>query len=112
MTPRETCYHVTVLSNFARGFDKYFRSYSKAGIRESTFPDRFFLLRRNELGVGVRKAAPLLAKLGLEGNRLVVLETEVETARLQPNLRTGHGRFLPTQRWPFPLWQFSSPTVS
>jgi hypothetical protein len=42
----ETLWHVTVLSNFARGYDKYARVYSKAGIAESTFPDRFFLLRR------------------------------------------------------------------
>ena len=95
---KETLFHVTVLSNFARGFDKYSRSYSKAGIPESAFPDRFYLLRRHELGIGVQKAAPLLAKLGLADNRLVALETEVETAELHPNLETGRGRFIQSNR--------------
>lgn len=98
MSTKETLYHVTVLSNFARGFDKYSRSYSKVGIPESTFPDRFFLLRRDEINIGVEKATPLLAKLGLGNNRLLVLETEVESAELQPNLRTGRGRFIQSNR--------------
>jgi molybdenum cofactor biosynthesis enzyme MoaA len=98
MIAKETLYHVTVLSNFARGFDKYSRSYCKAGIPESTFPDRFFLLRRDELGIGVEKATPLVGKLGLEGNRLIVLETEVEAASLRPNTANGRGRFIPSNR--------------
>lgn len=98
MSTKETLYHVTVLSNFARGFDKYSRSYSKAGIPESTFPDRFFLLRRDELGIGVQKATSLLEKIGRDGNRLIALETEVDAALLQPNLRNGRGRFVPANR--------------
>ena len=98
MTVREKLFHVTVLSNFARGFDKYSRSYSKARIQESTFPDRFFLLRRDELGIGVQKATPLVAKLGLEGNRLIVLETEVDDSLLRPNTANGRGQFIPSNR--------------
>jgi molybdenum cofactor biosynthesis enzyme MoaA len=94
----ETLYHVTVLSNFARGFDKYSRSYSKARIAESSFPDRFFLLRREELSIGVRKATPLLEKLGLDGNRLIALETAVEDSSLQPNTTNGRGRFISSNR--------------
>ena len=41
-------YYVTVLSNFARGYDKYGRVYDKQQIPESTFPDRFFLLPREQ----------------------------------------------------------------
>jgi hypothetical protein len=57
--------------------------YSKAGIAESTFPDRFYLLRENELGAGIMKAQGLLDRLALPGNRLVALadgraETRVE----------------------------------
>jgi molybdenum cofactor biosynthesis enzyme MoaA len=94
MTVKEKLYHVTVLSNFARGFDKYSRAYSKTRIQESTYPDRFFLLRHSELGIGVQKAAKLLEKLGLEGNRLIVLETELDSSLLQPNTVNGRGQFI------------------
>src|SRR5262245_61649827 len=90
----ETLHHVTVLSNFARGYDKYARVYSKAGIPESSFPDLFFLLRRDELAIGVRKATGLLARLNLPGNRLIALRTRVPTESLHANLRTGLGRFI------------------
>lgn len=90
----ETLWHVTVLSNFVRGYDKYARAYCKTGVPESTFPDRFFLLREDELDIGIRKAAALLAKLALPGNRLVALRTQVPSCALQPNSRTGLGRFV------------------
>jgi pyruvate-formate lyase-activating enzyme len=91
----EPLFHITVLSNFARAFDKYSLSYSKARIPESSFPDRFFLLRQEELGIGIRKAGGLLERLGLAGDRLIALETEVPSEQLQPNERTGLGRFVP-----------------
>src|SRR5580704_11895459 len=94
MTTKEKLYHVTVLSNFARGFDKYSRAYSKVRIPESTYPDRFFLLRHGDLGIGIQKASRLLAKLGLAGNRLIVLETELDPALLQINTTNGRGLFL------------------
>jgi pyruvate-formate lyase-activating enzyme len=90
----ETLWHVTVLSNFVRGYDKYARAYSKAGVPESTFPHRFFLLREDELDIGIGKAASLLAKLALPGNRLVALRTRVPCGALKPNERTGLGRFV------------------
>jgi pyruvate-formate lyase-activating enzyme len=90
----EPLFHVTVLSNFARGFDKYGLRYSKALIPESTFPDRFFLLRREELDIGIRKARGLLERLALAGDRLIVLETRVPSEQLMPNERTGLGRFI------------------
>jgi molybdenum cofactor biosynthesis enzyme MoaA len=95
---RQTFYHITVLSNFARGFDKYSHSYSKARIPESTYPDRFFVLRRDELGIGVQKAAQLLEKIGLAGNRLIVLETELDAALLQTNTANGRGQFIYSNR--------------
>jgi len=94
MQASETVCHVTVASNFARAFDKYSRRYDKRGIAESTFPERFFVLRRDELHIGAAKATALLDKLALPGNRLVVLETRLDPAQLHPNLRTGKGRFL------------------
>ena len=98
MSAMEKLYHVTVLSNFVRGFDKYAQTYAKAGIAESTYPDRFFLLRRDELAIGIAKATPLLDKLALPGNRLIVLETELEPSRLQRNTVTGRGRFIAADR--------------
>ncbi len=93
--PMETLFHVTVLSNFARAFDKYSLLYSKASLPESSFADRFFLLRRDELDIGLRKARGLLERLSLPGDRLLVLETRVPTEELRANERTGLGRFVP-----------------
>lgn len=87
-------YHVTVLSNFARGFDKYAMTYSKAAIAESTFPDRFFLLDAHELHHGVRKASGLLPRTGHPNDRLLVLETRVDPGSLHVNSRTGIGRYV------------------
>ncbi|GAA1228924.1 hypothetical protein GCM10009665_19230 [Kitasatospora nipponensis] len=84
-------FHVIVLSNFARGFDKYAFAYGKAGIPESTYPDRFHLLTRAELGVGVGKAQRLLDRLAVPGDRLLVLETTVDPDALVPNAATGLG---------------------
>lgn len=91
-------YHVTVLSNFARGFDKYAHAYSKAGIPESTYPDRFFLLHRDELTIGVDKASKLLKKLAIPGDRLIVLETHVDPAQLHAHTATGRGHFIRDRR--------------
>jgi molybdenum cofactor biosynthesis enzyme MoaA len=87
-------YYVTALSNLVRGYDKFARTYGKAGIPESTFPDRFFLLRRDELQVGIAKAGHLPAKTGLPGDRLIAVQTHAEDAELRPNTRTGLGRYV------------------
>jgi molybdenum cofactor biosynthesis enzyme MoaA len=94
MVGLEKFYHVTVLSNFARGFDKYSYTYSKAQIPESTYPDRFFLLPRSELSIGIQKATRLLQKLGLPGNRLIALETELDASLLHRNTVTRLGQFI------------------
>lgn len=92
--PTERLWHVTVLSNFIKGYDKYARTYSKAGIPESKFPDRFFLLRPQELGIGIAKAARLLAKLNLPGDRLVAMATHVPEDALKADHDTGLGRYI------------------
>lgn len=90
----ETLWHITVLSNFARAYDKYTRRYSKEAIPESTFPDQFFLLREQELEAGLRKGARLLEKMALPGNRLLALKSVVCTDELRDNQRTGIGRYV------------------
>lgn len=88
-------YHVTVLSNFARGYDRYRRIYSKAGIPESTYPDRFFLLDAGSLASGIDKAKRLLEKLGFSGDRLILLSTEVDPGEIRRDHATGIGVYVP-----------------
>ena len=96
----EPVFHITVLSNFARGYDKYRRVYAKAGVPESTFPDRFFVLRESELSIGVSKASALLTKLALRGNRLIALRANLASEKLLPNERNGLGRVWPVGELP------------
>lgn len=90
----EPLYHVTILSNFARAFDKYSRTYAKRHIEESRFADRFFLLRRDELSIGITKARALLDKTRIAGDRMLVLQTHAADGELFPNDRTGLGRYI------------------
>ena len=93
-TMKQSCFHVTVLSNFARGFDKYSDSYNKAAIPESTYPDRFYVLQRDQLDIGFRKASSLLNKLNLANNELLVIETQIHPDSLHTNERNGLGQFV------------------
>ncbi len=88
-------YHVTTLSNFVRGYDKYKRQYSKAAIGESTFPEQFFLLRKDELPIGITKAQKLLDKLGLDGDRLIALQTHAPEDALRNDHASGVAQYLP-----------------
>lgn len=90
----ETLWHITVLSNFAKSYDKYARRYSKTAIPQSTFPDQFFLLRETELHAGIQKAGGLLQRLGIAGDRLIALQTQVPAGELVINTRTGIGRYV------------------
>lgn len=90
----ESLFYVTVLSNLGRGYDKYARVYNKSRIPESAFPDRFFLLARHEIAIGIEKATRLLRKTGLGQDRLIALETHAYADELRPNLRTGRGRYV------------------
>jgi molybdenum cofactor biosynthesis enzyme MoaA len=87
----EPVYHVTVTSNFGRAFDKYSGQYDKSALPHVTYPGKFFVLAASELSIGISKAAQLLAKLALPGDRLLVLEARVATALLRPNNETGTG---------------------
>jgi len=86
-------YHVTALSNFARGYDAYSRTYSKANIRQSTYPDQFFLLPADRLDIGFTKVRSLLQKT-CAGDRPLIIHTRVERHELCANVRTGLGEYL------------------
>lgn len=96
LSPRAAVYHVIALSNFARGFDKYQRRYRKALIPESTFSDVVHVLAADELAIGARKAAKLLARLNLPGDALIALAARLPASSLRPNERTGLGRVWPS----------------
>ena len=87
-------YYITILSNFAKGYDKYSRCYSKQNIPESTFPDKFFLLKPEELNIGIAKNLRLLEKLNLKGNRLIALKTRTAENETRTDHPTGLGQYI------------------
>lgn len=90
----EDVYYVTIVSNFSRAYDKYSGSFSKDGVPESTFPDRFYLLTKEELSIGIEKAKRLLEKTGIEGDQVLVVKTSAKSADLLPNQNTGLARYV------------------
>jgi hypothetical protein len=82
------------LSNWLRGFDRYAMTYSKALITESTYPGAFYVLKEDEpWGPGLQKARRLVAKLGIAGDTVVALRTQLPTTTggARPNDVTGTG---------------------
>ncbi len=67
------------------GFDKYKRTYDKKMIKESSYPEVFFLLKKNNIAVGIKKANKLLSKLGLIENQLIVIETIIDSQLVSQN---------------------------
>jgi pyruvate-formate lyase-activating enzyme len=96
----ESLYHVTVLSNFARAYDKYTRQYRKAAIAESRYPLESYLLPASDLSVGVAKATRLRDKLAIPGDGLLVLQAAVARSGVQPNRRNGVGLVWPSSDLP------------
>ncbi|VBB18179.1 molybdenum cofactor biosynthesis protein A, partial [Yasminevirus sp. GU-2018] len=74
----KTMYHLTTLSNFVRGYDKYSNTFIKTLIPESTFPDKFHLLTEDDINIGVEKTKGLLTKLSIRGDTFVLIETRVD----------------------------------
>jgi organic radical activating enzyme len=99
-TQNISMYHVTLLSNFARAFDKYQRLYRKVAIPESTHPNEFYVLPASEIGVGVAKASRLRNKLRIPGDTLLVLESALPPEQVKPNLRNGVGFVWPSPDLP------------
>ncbi|MDE3268717.1 MAG: aminotransferase class I/II-fold pyridoxal phosphate-dependent enzyme [Pseudomonadota bacterium] len=91
---REDVYYATVLSNFARAYDKYAGVYTKEGVHESTFPDNFFLLSETELPVGIDKAKRLSQKTAPDGDRVLIVKTSVLASELLPNQDSGIARYI------------------
>lgn len=92
----ETLFHATTASNFGKGYDRYSRTYDKSRVPSNRHPGKFFLLRREDIPLGVERARALVAKLGLPGDQVVVMQTRVASQQLHANLTTGIGRYLET----------------
>lgn len=90
-------YYVTILSNFARGYDKYTRRYSKETIPESTFPDQFYLLDYENLSIGFNKVTRLLDSKNTQSDakdeQIIVIKTQVHKYELHP-APSGKGQFV------------------
>lgn len=71
-------YYVTVLSNFAKGFDKYSLKYSKGNIPQSTFKNEFFLLSKEQIEIGFDKARHLATAT----DPLIIIKTKVSNYEL------------------------------
>ena len=92
-----TFYHVTALSNFSQAYDKYSSTYDKSKLPRTTFSDKFFLLKKDEIRIGIEKASGLLRKLDLDGDQLVLMETildDEQLATLEP-AESGKGQSVP-----------------
>lgn len=87
-------YHVTIASNFIKGFDKYKKVYSKANLKASTFAEQFFILKEDELHIGITKASKLLEKVGIQGDFLIVLETNIGNLVTHNDHETGLAQYI------------------
>ena len=85
-------YYVTILSNFARAYDKYNNHYSKTNI-PARFPDQFFVLDKMSLNVGIDKSLHLLRKNGNDKDKVIVLETRI-SEKLYNDHATGIGHYI------------------
>lgn len=92
--------YITVLSNWLLGYDRYQRLYSKAGIVQSTFPDEFYVLKEDELDIGIRKAEALLKKTKVAGDKIIRLQTTLDEVDVAKNTRNGLGWVYPDYKIP------------
>lgn len=92
--------YVTVLSNWLVGYDRYQRIYSKNAIKESTFPNEFYVLKDDEIHIGLNKAEKLLLKTGVSGERILRIETPLRENEVAKNTRNGLGWVYPDHKIP------------
>lgn len=92
----EEFFYITVLSNFMFGFDKYKKVYSKSNLTKSTFPNEFYLLKEDELSIGINKALKLQKKLNIGNNYLIKISTRpsISNQKVFKNTKTGLGWFI------------------
>ena len=87
-------YHVTTLSNFVIAYKKYDGVYDKSLIPNNRFPNHFYLLEEDDITIGVEKTKGLLAKLSIENDQMILIETHLPARILNKNLRNGIGEYI------------------
>lgn len=92
--------YITVLSNWILGYDRYQRIYSKNAITASTFPNEFYVLQEHELAIGLGKAEKLLAKLNIQNDKILRIETSLKEKDVAKNIRNGLGWVYPDHKVP------------
>jgi len=96
--------YITVLSNWLIGYEKYSKTYSKRNLTRSTYKNEFYLLKEDELDIGLRKASNLIAKISLENNlitdnnKIIRIETDLDDSMVKKNERNGLGWVI-DQNW-------------
>lgn len=91
----KTMYHVTLLSNFSKAYDKYTNQYNKTKLPESTFLDKFHVLTAPDIWMGIEKTSRLLKKLGIINDKLILIETKIpDDQELFRTENTGKGYFI------------------
>jgi uncharacterized Fe-S cluster-containing radical SAM superfamily protein len=91
-------YHVTILSNFSRAYEKYTNTFDKHLIPHSTFKDMFHLLTLDDIDIGISKVTKLIKKLAVKGNRLLVIETNVNNTTPIMKTANGNGYYIDSNR--------------
>lgn len=82
------------LSNWIAGFERYSMSYSKRGLPNLSYPDRFYMLKVGEdVSVGLAKARDLARRLGERSEDIAWVEARLPMGPggMEPNAFTGTG---------------------
>ena len=87
-------YYVTIASNFIKGFDKYKKVYSKENLKASTFANQFFVLKKDELHIGIKKASKLLHKVNIKNDFLIILESDIGDLETFSDHETGLAQYI------------------
>lgn len=81
-------YHVTLCSNLIKGFDKYKLEYDKSNIENLKY-SQLFLLKKEDLTIGIEKYKKVLEKHGKQNDYLIILETDLNEEDVLLNNVTG-----------------------
>lgn len=87
--------YITILKNWIYGYDRYLNQYSKTNLKLSSYPDRFFLLKEDELSIGLEKVSKLQEKTGGD---IIRIETNIPDHLLNKNIKNGKGWYI-NQNW-------------
>ena len=88
---KKSFFYLTTLSNWMIGYDRYSRGYSKTNIKKSTYPNEFYVLKEDEIYIGLEKAKRLLAKTSIHNDAIIRIETFLNPETVAKNVKSGKG---------------------